>query len=160
MGIIRQTRYSANDKWTDLLFHNVESPAPTGPGSNAVNAIVLTLDSNDASSLNYNFNAGDTVWTTWTMNYEDNVLFYIFCNGLIATPTVISNYTMYQADGITTIDVSDGSISPISMGGGPDTEGREGNQVLFFELLTGELQYYLTIVVPVTGTYGFAVQGD
>ena len=156
MGRIRQTRYSANDKWADLLFHNVE-----GPGTSWTNAIALNFDSNDASTLNYNFNAGQLVWVTWTSLYEDEVDLYVFCNGLIANPILISNVTAYQSDATTIIDLSGGSnISPINMGDGPDVSGREGNFIYLSPLFAGSQTYYATFIVPFTGTYGITVEGD
>lgn len=154
---IYQTKYSGNNYWSDLLYQN---PEILGPGSNALNAIALTYDSNDADTLNYDFKEGQTVWVKWTNSYQDYVDFYLFCNGLIATPSLISNYTAYESDATTIFDISGSNVNTIGMGSGPDTLGREGNFVYLAQQFLSGQTYYLTFIVPFTGTYGLCVQGD
>jgi hypothetical protein len=152
MGNIRQTKYSGNRYWTDVLFHNSE-----GPGSSPALAIELTVDGPHTGD--FALRAGEKVWFKFTPTYSDYMDFWIFSNGLYDIPNDISYYASYEADHTTQVDIGT-QVQTYQAGGGPDQQGRD----TWFAFLNYQYQdgqtYYVTFVPPFTGNYGFFMQGD
>lgn len=149
MGKIRQTKFSGNNYWTNVLFHN-----PQGPGSNAATAFDISVD----DLTNHEFNSSLT-WVKFTAPYTDAFVFWLYAEGLFSIPTSLSDYKIYASDGTTPIDFT-GNADVADNGSGPDFEGRQGHSAFFnYSFQSGET-YYVTFVPPFAGTYGIGFYGD
>lgn len=153
MGSINQTKYSGNSYWNDLLFQNVED----GPGSSPQTAIELTID---ATYQNYALSGGQLIWLKWTPNYDDELDFFIFANGLYIIPNLLPNYTVYESDFTTQIDISASSVQNFPSGDGPDPEQRETWYVYLNLLFSQGETYYMSFTLPFDGLYGLFIEGD
>lgn len=150
MGNIRQTKYSGNSKWSDVLFHNEI------PGDSPANAIELTVNTH---SPNYNFRAFKQIWVKFTSISSDHMNFYIFADGLFPLTNDIANYHSFQSDAATEIDIGN-QTENLPAGSGPDFQGRETWTVsLDFSYQVGQT-YYLSFIVPFTGAYGLHINVD
>lgn len=153
MGIIRQTKRSANQYWTDILY---QARFNSGPAT----AFELLQDQTPVEQQNVVIQQGTPFWVKWLVLYNDQMDFIYQANGLFSLPNNISNYTVYQPDGITTIDLSTSSVFPIPQGSGPDPLSREGQWLFINYLFQAGQTYYLSFIPILSGPTGLYMEGD
>ncbi len=153
MGIIRQTKRSANQYWTDILY---QAKLNSGPAS----ALELLQDQAPVDQQNVLVQEGKPFWIKWLVLYQDQMDFSYYANGLYSLPNSLSNYTVYQPDGVTTIDLSSSQIYPIPQGSGQDPLEREGQWLFINYLFQPGQTYYLSFIPIISGPVGLYVEGD
>ncbi len=86
--------------------------------------------------------------------------FYYCANGLYTASNSTNNYTVYQPDGVTTIDLSTSSIYPLPQGSGPDPLSRETQEIFINYSFQNGQTYYLSFIPLISGPVGIYVYGD
>ena len=94
------------------------------------------------------------------MLYQDEIDFYTALNGLYEITNLITNYTVYQSDATTTIDLSISNVANIPAGDGPDPLSRDTDQIFINYLFEAFGIYYLKYIPPLSGLYGVYSLGD
>lgn len=153
MGKIKPSKISGNDYWIDLVYHNESDLSPIR------NPITLIQDQT-VGQQNIPVQQGLPIFFKWTVLYNDQMDFYTCLNGLFVIPNSLSNYVVYQPDGVTQIDLSTSHVFNLPSGSGPDPLARETHEIGINFLFQAGQTYYIQYIPPLSGSMGVYIEGD
>ncbi len=151
MGKIRQTKHSGNQSWSRKVCHS------TSDHLDAANAIELTF--NVASGF-YNLVADQRTWAVFTTSDAvdtGDVLFILGGTGLSMTSTQVSDFTFYEADATTLVNMTGADVFN---GVGYVFDEYNGVQSSNISSMSKNTTYYISFLPPLTGSFQLYAEWD